>query len=357
MIRCSEGSRRKGKKLSSGSLINPEHLEEIRKTYEVMAENREKDLHEREIKREREGDGYGVLAYGRETKEDFVVRKISEELEHRRDELILLYEWRENASKEDVEKIIDIVVKGEETLKNYNLKTRGNQTSYTIEMPFIKSWQALGFKRMLRLAVINGFDKITWESAEESIRRGATGAKGKRLEYDVLLPQVAKKMIKEYGGEYGRIGVSQDIPNNYLQDVQSVMKEKIQKVEGSMSSNPKKMAMEEIFDDYKNNVDVNYGMETEHTATRMMTFGAEKSHFMTITPEMKAFVMGGMRMFKAQGSFYESTATLEEKWNRNMSRSKTFKILDDVLNLYKDRNPNDEVGVIVAKTLFCQYRT
>ena len=119
---------------------------------------------------------------------------------------------------------------GEKVKYEWGIGARKIEEIYKKDMPFKKSWQALGFKRMVRMAVMNGFDRITWEESEESIRRGpGEGEKGKIFEYDVLLPQVAKKMTKEHGGQVGRVKVSKTVKKSRADWETEEDKEKVAK--------------------------------------------------------------------------------------------------------------------------------
>lgn len=75
------------------------------------------------------------------------------------------------------------------------------------DAPFKSTWHELVFKRMLRYAADNGFERIAWTNGNQQIARypglDAAQAKGMREFYDGILPRTADKWAKKLGMERG----------------------------------------------------------------------------------------------------------------------------------------------------------
>lgn len=70
------------------------------------------------------------------------------------------------------------------------------------DAPFKQTWQELSMKRMLRYAVENGYDKLSWDTGQTNFER----MQGSKLEgqqgfYDKILPDFMKKYVKKWDGK------------------------------------------------------------------------------------------------------------------------------------------------------------
>lgn len=70
------------------------------------------------------------------------------------------------------------------------------------DAPFKQTWQELSMKRMLRYAVENGYDKLSWDTGKTNHERMA-GSKleGQQGFYDKILPDFMKKYVKKWDGK------------------------------------------------------------------------------------------------------------------------------------------------------------
>jgi len=72
--------------------------------------------------------------------------------------------------------------------------------------PFLKNWHEVFFKRMLRYAAENGYDKIAWTTGDQQIARypGVGKPEGLKVFYDERIPGFAKRYTKRWGAKYGK---------------------------------------------------------------------------------------------------------------------------------------------------------
>lgn len=77
------------------------------------------------------------------------------------------------------------------------------------DAPFKTSWPELSMKRMLRWAADNGYSRITWNNGELAARYAAGGVTDAKVKaglnefYNKIVPSIAKRLMKKYGGVVG----------------------------------------------------------------------------------------------------------------------------------------------------------
>lgn len=80
------------------------------------------------------------------------------------------------------------------------------------DAPFKTSWPELALKRMFRWAVDNGFERLAWTNGRAISDVVAPGSKdalqGNQEFYDKIVPSIAKKWTKKFGGEFGQTKIS-----------------------------------------------------------------------------------------------------------------------------------------------------
>ncbi|WP_421849875.1 PLxRFG domain-containing protein [Oricola sp.] len=82
--------------------------------------------------------------------------------------------------------------------------------------PFKTSWPELAFKRALRWAVDNGYERVAWTPGDVQADRydlGQTDAQGgMRGFYDRILPKTVGKLVKKWGGKVSSASLQYDRP-------------------------------------------------------------------------------------------------------------------------------------------------
>lgn len=99
------------------------------------------------------------------------------------------------------------------------------------DAPFKRSWQELGIRRLIRHAAENGIDTVAWTTGEDQVRRYGAGSsyenEGLAKFYDEVLPRVAEKVIRKYGGKVEAIEVliedKSPIGSYYVTDSEGAM--------------------------------------------------------------------------------------------------------------------------------------
>lgn len=88
------------------------------------------------------------------------------------------------------------------------------------EAPFEKNWHELAFKRMLRLAAEEGFDKVAWATGEQQAQRYAlSNGEGMKSFYDKMIPSFVSKYTKKWGAKVGEVTMPNLEENNTMWSV------------------------------------------------------------------------------------------------------------------------------------------
>ena len=93
--------------------------------------------------------------------------------------------------------------------KNKEIEALSKDVGITLNMPFQKTdqWTSLAFRKMIKYAAENGFDRIAWTTGEQQSARypgGSEDAEEARLRgmqgfYDQIVPKIANKLGKPFG--------------------------------------------------------------------------------------------------------------------------------------------------------------
>lgn len=88
------------------------------------------------------------------------------------------------------------------------------------DAPFEKNWHELAFKRMLRLAAEEGFDKVAWATGEQQAQRYAlSNGEGMKSFYDKMIPSFVSKYTKKWGAKVGEVTMPNLEENNTMWSV------------------------------------------------------------------------------------------------------------------------------------------
>lgn len=88
------------------------------------------------------------------------------------------------------------------------------------DAPFEKNWYELAFKRMLRLAAEEGFDKVAWATGDQQAQRYAlSNGEGMKSFYDKMIPSFVSKYTKKWGAKVGEVTMPNLEENNTMWSV------------------------------------------------------------------------------------------------------------------------------------------
>ena len=300
----------------------------------------------------------------------------------------------------------------------YESRTHQHWDEPVADMPFRKSWKNMALKRMLRYSVARGGRNLTWDTGATVQASIAGRIQGKEALYDKIMVDLAKSLVKKYGGSVGKTKVQSNNPIPKKDIKQIVIEQMFNEETGEqigwrlvlfnraenipniiyndaiiyrsspMSSDELKRRFGKdimrVYDEGKHEEFTQQGITSDFGVVheydnqyqylshheifdKVMNQITKDGYFPTqyeevweikMSDKLVDYVSKGMPRHKpSQGAFMSSHDNLQMKWDALARRNDSFRVIGNALDAIIENNPESDIEVNAVKYLLSELNT